>query len=178
MRDAEQVRRQAGNVGRAVSVLRCLLDEETVLHNRSADLEPRRPPLNAVEIHRRPALGAERRIEIVEPHLPLVAGAPRLNDDEAGREAAVFDRVWIRHHFHGIDRIVGQRHRAEPGRRVDEAARSKLDAGLRGTAALDADAAGHFDDARQQAQRRRRGWPLFPGITAKSPMHISRAGIG
>ena len=98
-------------------------------------------------------LAAERRVEVVEPHVPRVAGAPRLNDDQPGREAAVLDRVRIRHHRHRIDRVVGQREVDQAEHRIGERARADLHAGLRRPAAFDADAARHFDDAREQAQR-------------------------
>ena len=48
----------------------------------------------------------------------------------------------------------GSRQLRETGRRIDQRARAELQAGLTRPSALDADAARHFDDAGQQAQRR------------------------
>ena len=93
-----------------VAELRRLLEEQPVLDDRAAGFEPRRERADALDVERLTAAAdAERRIEVVEARLPRVARAPRLDDDESGREAAVLDRVRIRQHRHRIDRVVGQR---------------------------------------------------------------------
>ena len=92
--------------------------------------------------------------------MPGVAAAARLNDDQARREASVLDRVRIRHHRDRIDRVVGQREVDEAEHRIGQRAGADLHAGLRRPSAFDADAAGHFDHAREQAQRAAEPVPL------------------
>ncbi len=152
-RNPQHVRRQARYVARAVAILRSLLEKEPVLDQWAARLDPRRPPSDLSNGDGRAPIGAERRIDVVDPHLPLVACAPRLNDDQSRREPAVLDLVRVRQNRDGINRIVGQQQLRETRRRIDQRARAELQAGLTRTSALDADAARHFDDAGQQAQR-------------------------
>ncbi len=144
----------ARHVVAAVAILRRLLEEHAVLDERPAQLEIGRPAGDAVDVVQiLVALAAERRAEVVEPDVPRVAAAAGLNHHEARRESSVLDRVRIRHDRHRIDRIVGQREVDEAEHGIGERAGADLHAGLRRPSAFDADAAGHFDHAREQAQR-------------------------
>ena len=81
-RRAQLVFRTARHVAGAVAELRRLLDEQPILDDRSAGLEPRAERADARDVEHRSAPGPERRVEVVQPRFPLVAGTPRLNDDE------------------------------------------------------------------------------------------------
>src|SRR5437764_857558 len=80
----------------AVAILRRLLEEQPALDDRSTQLEVRREAFDAVDVEELfVAFAAEARAQIVQPHPPLVPGAPRLNDDESRREPPVLDGVGI-----------------------------------------------------------------------------------
>ena len=153
-RRVEQCFRKARHVARLVTELRCLLQEEPVLDDWPAELDPRRVPAEADHIHRRPAMRAERRIDVVDRHLPFVASALRLNDDHARRESPELDGIRIRKHRHRLDGIGGQRDLGEACRGIRQRVRTELHAGLARTPASNADAVWRLEDAREQPERR------------------------
>ena len=99
----------ARHIARTISVLQRLLHEQAILHQRTAGFEPRRKGRETDDAERLAAFGPERRLEIVEPRLPLVFGAAGPNEHQARREPAELDGIRIRQHRHRIDGIVRQR---------------------------------------------------------------------
>ncbi len=154
VRDAALVFRTARHVVAAVAVLRRLLEEDAVLDDRAAQLEIGSEAGDAVDVVEiLVALAAEGRAQVVEAHVPGVAAAARLDHHQAGGEAAVLDRVRVRHHRDRVDGVVGQREVHEAEHRIGQRAGADLDAGLGRPSAFDADAARHLDHAREQTQR-------------------------
>ena len=82
----------------AIAVLRRLLQEDAILDERPAGLEPRRQRADPDYGERLATLGAQRRIEPADARFPLVGRATRADEHESGREAAVFHRVRVRQH--------------------------------------------------------------------------------
>src|SRR5438128_12210365 len=97
----------AGQIADGVPHLPRLLEKAPLPDPRTAKLEPR-----TVSVDSKTAVvrAAQARPEAVGVELPLILGAPRLDDDNARREAPVLDRVRIWQHAHRLDRIVRQRH--------------------------------------------------------------------
>ena len=84
----------------------------------------------------------------------LILGTARLNQHEPRRKASELDGVRVRQHRDRVDRVIGQRHRRQAGRWIDEDAWAELHARLARSSALDGDAARNLNHADDQPQRR------------------------
>src|SRR5215468_11102946 len=142
----------------AVAQLGRLLEKDAIRYERPADLSAR---VESVDAPAAVVPVAQARSEPVRAEPPAVAAAARLDHDQAGREPAVLHRIWIWEHHHRLDRIVGQRHLRDAGRRIHQRRRPQLDAGLTRPSAFDAHATRHRDDGRQHAHGALKALPRY-----------------